>query len=138
MGNWKTVNIVGSCGKEDVQKLKGALFTPDFNDWHCFSFSETGSLCGLGDWASEDINAIGNLSERDYSVEDVADTLRMLVKQAPSLDIKVHCGGDYESLDCEATVVVKNGKVRIQKPQVEKIMKISDDQILGRLHSILQ
>lgn len=132
MGNWRSVNIVGTCDAAEVEKLKAAcLFDFDkpgegkWDSWHCLSWSPRPSLCGLNDWVSERISAIGNLAERDYSVEDVAATLLKLVAVAPSLKIKVHCGGDYEDKKCINTIIVAGGIVTVGAPEVETLMEIS-------------
>lgn len=106
MGNWTTVNIQGTCSTEDVPKLKAAISydqNGDYEEFHCLS--ATKGLCGLGDWSGETINRIGNLAERDYDVSDVADTLLKLAAVAPSLNVKIHVGADYEYTPCIATIL---------------------------------
>jgi hypothetical protein len=127
MGNWTTVHISGTCKTEDLPALRKAVNTGD--DWDAFHcLCNTGGLCGLGDWTGETMSAIGNLAERDYDVEDVAEQLKELAKVAPSLNLKVHVGGDYESLDCVATVICKDGVVTIKE-----LPSIPQGQIEGNL-----
>jgi hypothetical protein len=121
MGNWRTVNIVGTIAPNDLPAARAFVNTgDDYSRFHplCnYGFS----LCGLGDWTAEEVLACGNLSERDYSVEDVAETLRQMVAVVPSLALKVHCGGDYESEDCVATITVAGGNVFVDPAEVAKL-----------------
>jgi hypothetical protein len=132
MGNWTTVHISGTCNKEDLPALKEAVNTgDDWSKFHCLC--NTGGLCGLGDWANESISALGNLAERDYGVEDIAEQLEKLVKEAPSLKVKIHVGGDYESLKCAATVICEDGKVSIDEPEIKELPSIPQGQIQANL-----
>lgn len=136
MGNWRTVNMIGSCSAEDLPALKKALDPgEDYANFNCLS--ESSSLCGLNNWAKEKISTIGNLSERDYDPQDVAKTLEELVKVAPSLQLIVHCGGDYESTKCVATVRVLDGKVDLMPPQIEEIHSIPEGTITSNLLNAL-
>lgn len=137
MGNWRTVNLRGTMAAGDVEKANEFLDPgEDYRNWTCLSF--TTGLAGLGRWPAEVINANGNLSERDYSPEDVAETLRELVRVAPSLDLKVHCGGDYEATDYIATVTVAAGIVTLGEPEVSKVKSVDEDAVLGRLFKAMR
>lgn len=143
MGNWRTVNVTGTMSEADAQALRAHL-TYDFGDTATFdrfgplSFSrKSPSLCGLNDWPRETVNACGNLAERDYSVEDVADELRKLVHIAPSMLLKIHCGGEYESDDCIATISVGEGIVAVGKPEQAKVAGPSEAQMLGNFFANL-
>jgi len=94
-------------------------------------------LCGLGKWPRVKINRVGNLAERDYSVESVAETLRKVVEHAPGLDIKIHCGDDYEKDNCVATVICKDGKVEVVAPEIGVIPDIPEEQMKSNLYSNL-
>lgn len=141
MGNWRTVNVTGTMSAQHAAALLGLLDKgPDYdNDGipegaECLAFSRARpGLCGLGDWPAEHMNRTGNLSERDYTVEDVATALRVLVHYAPSMLLKVHCGGEYESLECVATVSVGEGLVATGKPEIENLDEIPSGQQLGNL-----
>ncbi len=109
MGNWRRVQIVGTCDRADVPKLREALEPGvDYQNFHCLC---CGGIAGLPNWASETINAVGNLGERDYTPQSVADQLLKLLAVAPSLNVKVHCGNDYEADDCIKTVIAKTAPV---------------------------
>jgi hypothetical protein len=126
MGNWRSVHIEGTCSAEDLPALRHAVcIGDDWNRFHCLCHS-FGSLCGLNDWTGTEIDAVGNLAERGYSVEAVAEQLKELVKVAPSLTLRVHCGGDYEDRKCVATIVVENGEVRTEPPQIETLREMGE------------
>lgn len=134
MGNWMTVNIVGKCPASEVTALRNALRCDDsFENFHPLCFFDQPSLCGLGDWSAEEISAIGNVAERDYTPESVAKACEKIVKAAPSIALKIHCGGDYESRDCVATITVENGSVVVGGPEVKTLMAISEGQIQANL-----
>jgi hypothetical protein len=141
VGNWRTVNVTGTMTAADAAKLREALDQGDYSalrdmppDVDCLSFSSVHpGLCGLGAWPAEKVSRRGNLHERDYSVEDVATALRALVHIAPSMLLKVHCGGEYESDECVATISVGEGLVAVGKPERATIEGPSEDQMLGNL-----
>jgi hypothetical protein len=140
VGNWRTVNVVGTMSEADAATLRDLLdYGPDYMNrvdsrYACLAFSShSPGLCGLGGWPAATMDRSGNLAERDYSVEDVAEALRALVQAAPSMLLKVHCGGEYESEDCIATISVGEGLVRTGKPEVEKIAGPSEAQMMGNL-----
>ncbi len=136
MGNWMTVHIIGTCDVSDVPALRNDLDPgADYSNFH--PLCNTRGLCGLGDWAATKIDRIGNLAERDYSVESVAETLGKLAWAAPSLAVKIHCGGDYESTKCVATITLKGKEVTIGDPEVEDTGEISTEQIKNNLRSVL-
>lgn len=125
MGNWMKIKIEGSCEAKDVASLEKALDSgKDFENLHCLS-STRGPL-SLPMWAAKEINVVGNLAERDYTVEDVANQLKRLAEVAPSLKVKIHCGGEFESPDCIATITLKGGEASIGEPEIEVIDKQAD------------
>ena len=131
MGNWTTVHIKGTCKNKDIQKLKKALDPgKNYENFHCLV---CGGICGLPNWARESIDVVGNLAERDYSSNDVANQLKELSKIAPSLSVDIHCGGDYESKDCVNTIRLKNGKIKILPPQEKQIPEISLENMKANL-----
>lgn len=131
-----TVNVVGTMTERDAARLRDYLGysygpgDPALARFGPLSFNRyQPSLCGIGAWPAPVIDAVGNLAERDYDPEDVADHLRELVTIAGSMLLQVHCGGDYESLVCVATVSVVEGVVAVGKPQVEQLKPISESQM---------
>jgi hypothetical protein len=142
MGNWRTVEIVGHICAADAPAARA--FVEIGEDWsggrfHCLCYTGP-SLCGLDRWLPAqggDIDAMGNLSERNYDVDDVAETLRKLVEIAPSLEVKVHCGGDWEDENCIATVTVHDGEVTIGAPEVEKVGTGMSERGAARMMALL-
>ena len=136
MGNWRTVRIIGKVAQSDVKGLKEACTPSETHEnYHCLSINV--GLYGLGDWVDEYMDVGGNLAERDYDVPDVAGTLGELVKVAPSMDLKVHCGSDYEDTKCIATITVRDNKVEIGEPEVEFVKGASKDEVTGRLYNAI-
>lgn len=144
MGNWRTVNVVGTMSEAHAAKLRRLLDLGDYTelsdgrlqglDVYCLAFSSVSpGLAGLGAWPAATMDRCGNLHERDYSVDDVATALRALLPVAPSMLLKVHCGGEHESEECVATVSVGEGLVVVGKPERDKVAAPSEDQVLGNL-----
>jgi len=139
MGNWRTVNITGTIAEAEVGPLRDRLAysydTPGgFDNFGPLSFCrERPSLCGLGNWVRPQVSAIGNLAERDYSPEDVRAELERLLEIAPSMMLTVHCGADYESDECVATIRTGEGLAVLLPPEVAKIAEIPDEQAIGNL-----
>lgn len=121
MGNWRTVHLKGTCAPEHVPELR-AFLSRGFTDpgWGCL---HSGGIWGLQNWAGETFEAVGNLGERDFEPEDVAEELRKIIRDvAPSLKAQVDCGADRESLECVATVLVgEDSTVAVLPPAVDTI-----------------
>lgn len=124
MGNWCTVTVVGEIGPADAEAARAFIATgEDWDRFHCLCFYGF-SLGGLGQWIPAQggaFTAVGNLSERNYGPDSVAETLQEMVVLAPSLKVKVHCGGDYESTTCVATVTAAGGEVTVGAPEVDEV-----------------
>jgi hypothetical protein len=138
MGNWRRVHIVGGMLAEEVdalraeiyQVLRGGMFAHRYEQDEAQMkkfgpLSHTGGICGFGSWPSPSINAVGNLAERDYDPYDVAEHLKKLAVVAPSLGVMVHCGADYESEKCIATVVLFEGATVVRPPAVRLVGDLS-------------
>ena len=126
MGNWRRVNIVGSCDPEDIPALAKALDPGrEYENLHCLS---NGGIVGLPMWAARKINATGNLAERNYTVQDVADQLEELAVIASSLAVKVHCGADFEKSECIATITLSEGKATIGDAEIQEIPETPKEQ----------
>lgn len=136
MGNWMTVSLRGTLSAADLDAAHEFVHCKDdYSNFHPLCAVQ--GLAGLGQWAAEEIYADGNLSERGYGTDDIAATLREMVKVAPSLALKVHCGGDYESKECVATVTVADGEVIVGQPEVASVAGVSDVVVKGRLFDLL-
>lgn len=127
MGNWRAVQIEGTCDAGEVAALKQYLAV-DFDD-HRWGPLHNGGAGGLPNWAAEKIDACGNLGERDYSVEAVRDELLKMCGVAPSLCVRVHCGGDHEDTACIATASISRGYAVVLKPGIETVDTPSADQV---------
>lgn len=127
MGNWRTVHLQGSVSVDDHPALVKYLHEGyESSEWGCL---HSGGLGGLQNWAREHAEdergrvkfwSFGNLGERDFTPEDVAAEIRRIKDQvAPSLIVRVDCGGDYEDLTCVATVLVgEDDSVAVLPPMV--------------------
>lgn len=137
MGNWMSVEIIGTCQAAEVAALKAAIAIDEqtYARFHCLS--NTSGIGGLGNWAAEQISRIGNLAERDYTTDDVARTLEQIATTVPSLTVKVHCGGDYESKTCVATVTLAEGKAVVGPPEIEKVRELSQGEMEERVMAAL-
>ena len=141
MGNWRTVHVTGTCAAAEVPTLRDALAAKNsagdyvYDKWGPLAISE--GLCALGDWPAERISRTGNLFERDYSPEDVADHLRKVCHLAPSLSLKVECGGEWESEDIVAVVICEAGEVRVE-PATGRLPLIPPEQMMGNLLKALE
>ena len=140
LGNWRTIHVVGTMSAEHAARLRELLDWRDYTSrdvpdgTDCLSFSSVmPGLAGLGAWPAAEMDRCGNLHERDYSVEDVATALRALVHEAPSMMLKVHCGGEYESGECVATISVGEGLVMVGKPERETVEGPSAAQVQENL-----
>lgn len=133
MGDWRTVQIVGTCAASEVEALRKAIDPgADYENHHCLNGSDR-SIAGLRNWGAEKINAHGNLAERNYDPDDVARQLEKLAIVAPSLAVKVHCGGNYEDKTCVATVILQDGKAVIGSPEVKRIAEFAEDDLERRV-----
>lgn len=120
MGNWRRVQIVGTCDSTEVAALRKALAV-NMDDAHCLM---NGGLMGLPNWAGKNIDAVGNLFERGYGFDDIQETLQQLAIVAPSLNVTVHVGPDHEGDMCLVSVVLLHGKATIEPARVKEIPEI--------------
>lgn len=137
MGNWRTIHIVGACKPDDARALQDWL-SADYMDsrWGCL---HGGGIFGLHNWAGEKIGAVGNLGERDFTVEDVATELTGIIKTvAPSLRVRIDCGDDHESREVVATILTdEDGTVEIKPPMVDTLPEVPDDVYVQRLYDAI-
>jgi hypothetical protein len=144
VGNWRTVNITGTIAEAEIPALRGRLGYSHRRGWLSeqnfgpLSFdTDQPSLCGLNDWVRPKVSAIGNLAERDYAPRDVRDELEELLEIAPSMMLVIHCGGDWESDECVATIRTGEGLAVLLPPEVKQIMGIPGGQAEGNLLRVL-
>ncbi len=140
MGNWRTINIVGSIPTDELEAARKTCFYDYMNfdnvpkgfQEHALCYGSSIGLCGIGRWPDDQMNVTGNCFERDYDVEMVADALRIVVKAAPGARIKIHCGDDYEKLNCVATITYDGGEVVVGDPEIETLREIGEEVIRDR------
>jgi len=141
MGNWRAVNIDGTIDPAQVAAARKACLS-DYRaageqPYHALAFSPPGSLCGIDEWMAPRMNVTGNCYERDFEVEDIAEALRIVQKAAPSLNVKVHCGGDYEDKKCVATITAADGAVTVGPPEVETLPEQSEGDMTLRMMKLI-
>lgn len=136
MGNWRRVWIVGTFPADQVEPLRAAFSKPEnpCDDWPEYHPLLIGvGLASLGNWPAPVVNAVGNLYERDFSPEDVRDACeRYVIPVAPGADLKIHCGGDYESAECVGTVTVADGTATLGKAEVKTLPEIPVEVVNSR------
>lgn len=139
MGNWRTVNMTGRMKSDEAKAVIKELSSGDIWDSPAACFEMTRSLAGLNQWVKEDgeINAVGNLAERDFDNDDIERGLSYLASVYPSLELTLHSGSNWESLTCSATFRVKDGRVEHCAPEVDTLQEISPDLITGRMMKFL-
>jgi hypothetical protein len=137
MGDWRRVKIEGTCGAHDVPKLREMLDPgDDYENFHCLVY--TAGVCGLPDWAGEQISAVGNLAERNYDAESVREVLLDILGMCPSLSVRVHVGDHNESAECVATVVACEGLVTVGDAAIDTIPELDRQQMGANLMSQLR
>ena len=154
MGNWRIVEITGTCPPDQVNALRAAceLEYPDFAfeqlaeairageelpvDPHCLSWTQRGSLCGLERWVAEEISSSGNVG-KDVDEEEVAEALADLAQIAPGLRVVIHMGGDRESEECVSAVMLGDDGVVIGPPLIDIVRGVGDEEIGIRMERML-
>jgi hypothetical protein len=146
MGNWRTVEIKGEVkNKAEVSEIRNYL-TYDRNTYesaasndgiYCLQFGE--SLCGINKWIDQSgiIDASGNVWERDCEIEDLKNELETLASKFLSLELTLNAGDDYESENCVASFIVKDGKVEQVDPLVKELNGINQDYMTANLMKML-
>jgi len=146
MGDWRTVQLVGKVA--DKSEVEGIIkyLKVDKNSYDSLAYDDGvyylqfgSSLCGINQWVNSNgkISVIGNVYERDCELDDLEKELNVIAKKYNSLDLVLHAGGSYESTECTASFIVKNGIVKRCEPMVKEIDKISKDRIQSNLFKAL-
>ena len=93
---------------------------------------------GLNNWAAVHINKIGNLAERDYSIDDIRECLDKIALYVPSLDVRIHCGADWEEDACIGTLIKEPLKpAYLTEPEVSIIPGITEEQYISVIRQYL-
>lgn len=124
--SWRRVHLIGSIAPHEKDTLRARLDCRDIFDPEVLDrmgpLSFASAALGLPPWPapgpSDQIEAVGNMSERGFEPDDVARQLDELAHVAPSLAIVVHVGEEDEGRHCVATVVkVRSRPARVAEPQ---------------------
>lgn len=146
MGNWRTVNIDGVVkDQNDVDAIRKALVWDKKFCWESTNpmfFLQFGDgLASLGEWIPEiagtEIHVAGNLFERDCEVDELGRELSVFAEKCPSANLVVNAGGDWESLTCVATFVIKDGTCERTVPKIPALREISEKMMLQRLRKAI-
>jgi hypothetical protein len=146
MGDWRSVNIKGKVtDKEKVKEIRDYLkynsktygSKAEKDGIYYLQFGE--GLCGLNEWIDYDgnIDALGNVFERDCENSDLLKELTILAEKYPCIDLVLHSGDNYESLICTASFVVKDGIVKQEPPMIDELEKMSNDKMQANLYKAL-
>jgi hypothetical protein len=141
MGNWRTVNIVGTCPESEVKPLREALFvgTADVSGKKLGPLSVYGvpSLYGLDDWPAPVMNVTGNLAEQDYAVGDIVRQLRTeVIVAAPGIDIKIHFGDEYESKRVIVTIHARDKNVYVGPGEINCLSTPNMKQLVAKMRRL--
>lgn len=143
MGNWRTVRIIGTMPADQVDALQRALcidwraIGEEWPEFKPLCYSRIPSVFGVGAWPAAKINAFGNLSERDFSVQAIADHAGELLAIAPGLAIKIHCGGEWETRECVATITVDQNGAQVGRPEISELPEFTEADIKRRTQSAI-
>ena len=133
MGDWRIIQITGTCAQRHIKILDSRIRCPDSahtprdsERWNDFvegplSMHPKGNhLPGSRyvDWVRKTIDYCGLCFERNYTLDDIEHFLWKLAGIAPSLCLKVHCGGDFQNPECIATFHLIDGHVSRLKPEI--------------------
>ena len=136
MGNWRMIEMAGTVAPADGKRIHEGIIElsryvvgeSSANRRHreakvgftvsALRYGSTDLTGWFWDWPTGQINECGNLFERSYDPDDVLRDCVSLASFAPSLDLVVHCGGEYQSNLCLATIRVKDGTATLGPPEV--------------------
>ncbi|XWV25089.1 putative ORFan [Tupanvirus deep ocean] len=93
-----------------------------------FFISDSGGMCGIGDWVDSDVDVIGNIGKSASNAE-IMKEWTFIATKFPEIRGEIHVCGDYESKYCVGRVVVDNGRVSWNAPTIKKINQ--DDSRIG-------
>lgn len=80
------------------------------------------SLTGLGKWANtRKINVVGEVNTHKVNGNGIISDFEYFANKFHSLSLDVDVGADDGSLDCQFSLKIRNGKVYVYPPMVDKI-----------------
>ena len=135
MGNWRMIEMSGTVDPAEGKRIhEGVIELSRYvvgessaNRRHreakvgftvsALRYGSTDVTGWFWNWETGRINECGNLFERNYDPDAVLRDLVALAAVAPSLDLAVHCGGEWERNHCVATIRVKDGAATLGPPE---------------------
>ena len=133
VNNKRTVWLIGTVSAGDLPKLQGFVRTGrDYQGFHALCHYGP-SLDGLNDWPAQVMDVVGNLPGHGYTIDEIAEVLLWAAATAPTLCLKVHCGGDYEDREAVATITVADLDVTIGPPEVPRLRSTTDVERVDRV-----
>jgi len=131
--NKRAVWLVGTVSQEDLSKLRGFVRTGhDYQGFHALSHHGP-SLDGLNDWPALTMDLVGNLPGHGYTIDEIAEVLLWAAAAAPSLRLKVHCGGDFEDANVAATITVADLDVIVGPAEVLRLRQTTEIERVDRV-----
>lgn len=118
MGNWRFIEISGTL-PEVVDAKDIISFLNDHDEIDYFQVTSQG-VHGLHYWIPEDsriINVYSTIGKCSSGVEFITDEMTIFSTRFPSVHLVIHIGKDDENSECEATILVADGKCKILPPQ---------------------
>jgi hypothetical protein len=136
--NKRAVWIVGTVSADELPLLQGFVRAGrDYQGFHALCHFGP-SLDGLNDWPAECMDVVGNLPGHGYTIDEIAEVLLWASAAAPTLKLKVHCGGEYEDPEVVATITVEDFEVTVGPPEVPLLRSTSDAERVDRVvHALL-
>lgn len=127
--DYRIVNISGIV--EDEYELPKIIeyFNSDKGP-KIFAFTPESNPNHLGHWINKlstlGISKSALLSQCDVSISDIHTELYQIAAKFPSLRLEVLVGGPYKNIECEATMIVVNGKCYLHGPSAgRKLLKFN-------------
>lgn len=136
---WRTVQVNGQIkGWKEIDDIityltvdKQSYDSPAYEDGVFFLQFGSG-VFGLNKWVEDDgrINAVGNVYERDCTIEDLEKELKIIANKFPKLIMELHAGDDYESKHCVYSFNVFDGIVEKVEPHIRMLDDVDDSKIM--------
>jgi hypothetical protein len=148
MGMWRTIQVEGKItGRSNIDTIidyltvdKRTYDSKAYEEDEIFYLQFGNGVYGINQWIKSDssIDAVGNVYERDCTIDDLFNELSKLAKKFPTLDMYLHAGDDYESRTCVCSFIIKDGEVSKVEPLINELNEISDEQAMKNFISQLR
>lgn len=131
--NKRAVWLVGTVSADDLPLLQGFVRTGrGYQGFHALCHYGP-SLDGLNDWPALRMDVVGNLPGHGYTIDEIAEVLLWAAAFAPTLTLKVHCGGDHEDPEVVATITVEDLEVTVGPPEIARLRATTDAERVDRV-----